>query len=205
MTTETTTVETVAAPAPAQTAAITAAVAAPATTTPAATTTPTETTPAVEAAPAAQGAPEKYEFKPTKGIELNAETLASFAVEAKALNLPQDKAQALLDSIAPQLAKQQADTFKTTVQGWQEAAKLDKEIGGDKLPENLAHAQKAASTYFSADFNKLLKDSGLGNHPEMVRGLAKIGRTLASDTFVPGGSGLNAGDSAASKLYGKKA
>ena len=205
MTTETTTVDTAAAPAPAQTAAITAAVAAPATTTPAAETTSTETTTAVEATPAAQGAPEKYEFRPTKGIELSAETLEGFATEAKALNLPQDKAQALLDSIAPQLAKQQADTFKATIQGWHDASKADKEIGGDKLPENLAHAQRAAETYFSADFNKLLRDSGLGNHPEMVRGLAEIGRTLASDTFVPGGSGLDATSSAASKLYGKKA
>ncbi|MCH9836412.1 hypothetical protein K0U83_12155 [bacterium] len=206
MTTETTTtVDTVAAPATTQTTAAPAVAAAPATTTTAVETTSTETTTATEAAPAPQGAPEKYEFKPTPGIALTDTTLESFAAEAKALNLPQDKAQALLDSIAPQLAKQQVDTFKATVQGWQDATKADPEIGGDKLPQNLAHAQKAAETYFDADFNKLLKDSGLGNHPAMVRGLAKIGRTLASDTFIPGGSGDASTISAAQKLYGPKA
>ena len=38
----------------------------------------------------------------------------------------------------------------------------------------------------------------------MVRGLAKIGRTLASDTFIPGGSGDASTISAAQKLYGTK-
>jgi hypothetical protein len=205
MTTETTTVETVAAPAPVQTDATTAAVAAPATTTAPADTTPTETTPAVEATPAPQGAPEKYEFKDTEGIKFGTEALEKFSEAARALNLPQDKAQAILDGIAPQLAKQQVEAFKTTVQGWQDAAKADKEIGGTKLTENLTHAKRTVDAYFSPDFSKLLRDSGLGNHPEMVRGLAKIGRTLASDTFIPGGSGQTDSASKASKLYGPKA
>ncbi len=150
------------------------------------------------------GAPEKYEFKPTEGITLNENVLAKYGEVAKALNLPQDAAQRIVSEVAPAIAQQQADAFKATVEGWKEQALADKEIGGEKLAENLGLAKKGMDAYFSADFVKLLNESGLGNHPEMIRGMMKLGKTVSQDRFVPGGSGSpNTGKSAADILYGK--
>ena len=169
---------------------------------PAAAPAPAAAAPAPSNAP--PGAPEKYEFQPTEGITLNENVLAKYGEVAKALNLPQDAAQRIVSEVAPAIAQQQADAFKATVEGWKEQALADKEIGGEKLAENLGLAKKGMDAYFSADFVKLLNESGLGNHPEMIRGMMKLGKTVSQDRFVPGGSGSpNTGKSAADILYGK--
>ncbi len=129
--------------------------------------------------------------------------IAGYSEVAKELNLSQENAQKLLDKVAPLVAQQQNDIYKTTVEGWKTQTQADKEIGGEKLPENLGLAKRAMDTYFSPDFVKLLDQSGLGNHPEMIRGLMKVGKTVSQDQFVAGGGGgSNEGKSAAEVLYG---
>lgn len=163
--------------------------------------------PAADSKPAdaPPGAPEKYEFQKTEGIALDEKVLAKYSEVAKSLNMPQDAAQKLLSEVAPAIAQQQADAFKATVEGWKTQTTADKEIGGEKLSENLGLAKRAMDAYFSADFVKLLNDSGLGNHPEMIRGLMKAGRLVSQDRFVAGGSGSsNQGKSAADILYGSR-
>lgn len=193
------------APAAAPAAASAAAPAAPAasTETTAASATPAATTSTEPSTPT--GAPEKYEFKPTEGIKFNDVVIGKFSEVAKELNLTQDGAQKVLTEVAPLIAKQQVEAFKATVEGWETASKADKEIGGEKYAENLALARKGIDAHFSADFIKLLNDTGLGNHPEMIRGMMKIGRTVSQDKFVPGGTGSQTPmGSAADKLYGSK-
>lgn len=172
---------------------------APATASAPAPTPATSTAPA----PAPSGAPEKYEFKPTEGITLSDTVIGKYSEIAKELNLSQDNAQKILSEVSPLIAQQQADIFKSTVEGWRTQAQADKDIGGDKLTENLGLAKRAMDTYFSADFTKLLNDSGLGNHPEMIRGLMKIGKLVSQDSFVSAGSGAKSERSAADVLYGK--
>ena len=200
------------APAPAATAAPTPAAdtSAPATPAPAAAPAASTDTPA---APATEvktepstppaGAPEKYEFTPTEGIKLDESVIGKFSEVAKSLNLPQEGAQKIISEVAPLIAKQQADAFKATVDGWASAAKADTDIGGEKFAENLALAKRGIEAHFSKDFVALLDATGLGNHPEMIRGMMKIGRSVSQDTFIPGGSGAsNQGKSAADVLYG---
>ena len=147
------------------------------------------------------GAPEKYEFKPTEGIKLGEKIIGKYSEIAKELNLTQDGAQKVLTEIAPLIAQQQADVFKSTREAWVNEAKGDKEIGGDKFNENLALAKKGAGAYFSKEFVALLDQTGLGDHPEMIRGLMKIGKTVKEDTLVTGGQGGSPLESIASKLY----
>lgn len=182
-----------------------AAAAAPATTSPppppaaAAATSP----PPPPAAAAPAGAPEKYEFAQVEGINLGDGVLGKFGEVAKALNLTQESAQKVLSEVGPAIAKQQADAMKATVEGWQTAAKADKEIGGEQFDANLALAKKGVDAYFSKDFVAWLNQSGLGNHPEMIRGFMKVGKLVSEDRFAPGGSGAQQGEkSAAERLYG---
>jgi len=146
---------------------------------------PAETTkPAEEAKP--EGAPEKYEFKAPEGKEFDPAVIESFSAAAKEANLTQDAAQKLVEKMAPVLAERQAAQVKAVQEGWAEASKTDKEFGGAKLQENLAVAKKAIDTYASPELKTLLNETGLGNHPEVIRMLFKVGQSLKEDTFVSG-------------------
>lgn len=153
---------------------------------------------AAEAKP--EGAPETYEFKAPEGKEYDAAVLDTFSKAAKEANLTQDAAQKLLEGMAPALVERQLEQVKAIQTGWAEASKTDKEFGGDKLQENLAVAKKAVETYATPELRKLFDDTGLGNHPEVIRMLFKIGKGMSEDKFVAGGAPKGAADLAA-KLY----
>lgn len=174
-------VATPAAPAPAPAAAAPAAAPAPA--------------PAPAAAPAAAPAPaaaspaapvEYAAFVAPEGVTLDAPVVEAFTGIAKELGLPQDKAQAVIDKVAPAMKAQQDAAFETMKDTMLTAAKADAEIGGEKFDESVATAKLAIDTYFAPSFAKFLNDSGLGNHPEMIRGLMKAGAPLKADGHVPG-------------------
>lgn len=141
--------------------------------------------PAEEAAKS-EGAPEKYVFTAPEGKEYDSAVLDSFSNAAKTANLTQDAAQKLLESMAPTLATRQQEQVDVIRAGWLEATKTDKEFGGDGLKENLAIAKKAVETYSTPELRKLLDDTGLGNHAEVIRLFFKVGKTLKEDSFVPG-------------------
>lgn len=138
------------------------------------------------------GAPEKYEFKSPEGMQFDAALLTDFETVARELDMPQDAAQKLVETMGPKIAAQHAaqqqEAFKNLNNTWIEATKSDKEFGGDKLAENLAVAKKALDKTASPELRTLLNETGLGNHPEVIRHFVKIGKTLSEDTFVPGGA-----------------
>ena len=160
---------------------------------------------AAEAAKAA-GAPEKYEpFVAPEGTALDATVMTQFEEAARELNLPQDKAQQLIDKMAPAMAQQQAAQMAQLSQDWQAAATADKEYGGDKLAENLAYATKAVDTFASPELKTMLRETGLGNHPELVRFMVRAGKAISEDKIVTGGAPASANRSAAEVLYGDSA
>lgn len=157
----------------------------------------------------AEGAPEEYaDFTAPEGVELEPEVLGKFKAIAKEDNLSQAKAQRYVDAAAELVAKQGdalADEILTTRQGWIDAAKADKEIGGDKLPETLAVAKRAIDTYGSPALKTLLDETGLGNNPEIIRAFAKAGASLAEDKIVGGHKVPNEPVDLADRLYPKQA
>lgn len=135
-----------------------------------------------------QGAPERYEFKAVEGRELDSETMSVFAEVAKEANLSQDAAQRILDRMAPAMAARQQAALETMRSDWTEATKTDKDIGGDKLPETLTFARKALDQFGSPNLRALLNESGLGNHPDVIRMFYAVGRSISEDTYVGRGS-----------------
>lgn len=147
-----------------------------------------------------EGAPESYDFKAPEGKEFSPEVLGKFAEVAKELNLSQDAAQGMLDKMAPAFAERQANVIEQARNQWAESSKADKEFGGDKLAENIGVAQKALDQFGSAEFKTLLNESGLGNHPEVIRFMVRAGKAISEDRIVTGASGAQpTGD--ARKLY----
>lgn len=153
------------------------------------------------------GAPEKYEFKAPEGTPLDTELLGEFEGIARELNLPQDKAQLVVDKLAPKVAERMAAQQSQVVQQarteWAESARADKEFGGDNLPANLAVAQKAMTTFGTPELRALLNDSGLGNHPEVIRAFYRAGKAISEDSRVVNGQQGNqpAGKDLAKSLY----
>lgn len=149
------------------------------------TTEPKVTEPAGEGAkPDAKPAtPETYELKGPEGMELDTEAVSEFSGIAKELGLDQAGAQKVAD-VAVKMAQRQAEQHVRLVEGWAEQVKADKEIGGDKLEENLAVARKARDAFGSDELKQLLDSTGVGNHPAVVRFFYKVGKSISEDGMI---------------------
>ena len=158
-----------------------------------------EDKPAEEAKP--DGPPEMYEFKAPEGKEYDNAVLEPFAEAAREANLTQDAAQKILDRMAPALAARQQEQVAAVRTGWLESSRTDKEFGGEKLQENLSAAKRALDSYAAPEFRKLLDDTGLGNHPEVIRMLVRVGKSMNEDSFVSGGAAFKGTHDLAAKLY----
>lgn len=151
-----------------------------------------------------EGAPEKYEFTAGEGVELDADALKDFEPVARDLNLTNEQAQKLVDAYPKILAgvqQRQAEAWQAQTEQWAADVKADKEIGGDKLTANLSAAQRALDLFGTPELKTYLNDTGLGNHPDLVKAFVKIGKAMSEDGMV---DGSNQGQrSAAEVLYGK--
>lgn len=166
---------------------------------PATETAPAGAAPAAAQPPDADGkppvvptaAPENYDFKAPEGVSLNAEVVGEFAAFAKEKNLSQEDAQKFVDFGAKAVQRANAQTLENLTQiqtQWLSDARADKEYGGDALDENMAAANNAVATYGTPELTKMLKESKLGNHPEVIRFFYRVGKTLKPDSAVPGGT-----------------
>jgi hypothetical protein len=160
---------------------------------------------AAEKAAKEQGAPDKYaDFKLPKGMTLDKAMADQFIALAKELNLPQDKAQKLVDMYAGTMieqAKVSANGFVKMVSDWAEETKT--ELGAD-AQKQLSFAFKAIQKFGSPGLRQLLNETGVGSHKEMVKCFIAIGKAISEDTTTPA-SGSGAGsESPEDVLYGKK-
>jgi hypothetical protein len=163
-----------------------------------------------------EGAPDAYEqFSTPEGVDsLDTDVLATFETTAKELDLPQSKAQTLIDSVAPRIAERQKAVLAAQVQTWANEVASDPEIGGPKLDESVGLARKAYRMGASNELQSLLKTSGLDVHPEMVRMFRYFGSRLSEDKVVDGGDApatqgmsgdvFNNPGPTMDRLYGKK-
>ena len=149
---------------------------------------------------APQGAPEAYEdFSVPEGVELDAEVLGEFKAVAKELNLPQDAAQKVTDLGVKLAQKWVAESQQATSEmfaDWKGRAETDKEFGGDALPANLAVAKKAVDQFGTPELRELLDVHRLGDNPEVIRFMFRVGKAISEDTFVAGGKSSPAQDAA---------
>jgi hypothetical protein len=134
------------------------------------------------------------DFTLPEGMTLNEGLLDQAAPLFKELGLNQEQAQKLVDFQAQQVeASQQGqmDSFNQLKSDWVDQAKADPEIGGDKFDETVGVAKEAIAKFGNEGLSKLLNDFGMGNHPEVIRFMAKVGRLTKEDN--PDDSGNPAG------------
>ena len=133
-----------------------------------------------------EGAPEKYEWAAPEGVTLDESIMGSLSEVAKELNLPQAAAQKLVDKIAPVMAQRQVEQFEALRTEWRQASSSDQEFGGAKLTENMAVAKKALDAFGTPEFRQLLEQTGMGNHPEVIRTFYRAGKAISEDGLVSG-------------------
>lgn len=148
---------------------------------------------APEAKPA-DGADEPLEFKLPEGIPADDEMLAGFKDVAKEAGLKGPQAQKVVDLYVRAMRKE-AESAKAEhearIQTWADSLKTDAELGGKAYTQNVAHAQRGLAKFATPELRTLLNETGLGNHPELVRVFARVGKAMAEDSFS--GAGPTAG------------
>jgi len=149
----------------------------------------------------------KYDLKLPEEGYFDPEVVNRVAEMAKRLNLKSEDAQGILDASVNEVTE-----FAKNMDAGMEAAKVewakyvasDKEIGGEALSQSKELAKAVLTKFGTEGLIKDLERTGLGNHPEMLRLLSRIGRSMKEDDFIAGGSnsGGNKNDmDAASRLY----
>jgi hypothetical protein len=132
--------------------------------------------------------PEKYDFKLPENVPMDEASLNAFSEFAKDAGLNQETAQAMLSKLAPAMQERQAQAQAEIKAQWTESTKADKEIGGVQLDQNLKVAMKALKAFGTPELQTLLNESGLGDHPELIRAFYRAGKTISEDSFVPAGT-----------------
>jgi len=141
-----------------------------------------------------EGAPDKYEFNAKVADapnELDPEVLTAFGDVAKELNLPQEAAQKVLDKVAPVIQAKQAKAIEQTKTEWANQSQSDQEFGGESLAENLDVAKASLKAFGTDALKSLLTETGLGNHPEVIRFMYRAGKAIGEDSYVGNSEGAN--------------
>jgi hypothetical protein len=126
----------------------------------------------------------KYALTMPDGVELDQALLDELSPQFKELGLTTKQAQALADKfIAAQSKKVEAQSqnWAKTVGDWVDQAKADPEIGGAKWDGTVKAASGVVARFGNEQFREYLNASGAGNHPEMIRFMAKVGAMIGED------------------------
>jgi hypothetical protein len=158
--------------------------------------------PAPEPKPAAgepkppAGPPEKYDLKMPEGVVLDQALMDQATPIFRDLGLTNEAAQKLVDlqtSAAKQAAEKaaadQQANYLAQVKRWADETKADPDFKGTEAQfgERMAVAVKGVKAFASEKLQELLDDTGLGNHPEVVRLFYKLGLTVKEPTLIGGG------------------
>lgn len=154
----------------------------------------------------AASVPEKYELKLADGSPLDPAVVAQTAELAKAKGLTQEQAAAVLahgeSLVSKHLEAVNATWQKQVNETWIAQVQADPEIGGQQFAASTESARQALAKFGSPALREALEQTGLGNHPELIRVFSKIGRAMAEDSIGGARKAPAAEKSTASLLYG---
>lgn len=131
----------------------------------------------------------EYEFAMPEGVELDKGMANAMTPLFKELGITQGQANKLVEAYGAQVqtsAEAAAQAFVDTVVGWDTAAKADPEIGNDHWDATVAAGNAALQKLGTPELTKALADTGMSNHPEMIRFMARTAKAIGVDTFDKG-------------------
>jgi len=172
--------------------------------------------PETPAAPAAPVVPEKYELKLPEGSTLDPAAIERTATTARELGLSNDAAQKALEMVASEFGVQQEALVEAhkpggaewtkRVKEWEGQALADKDIGGgstEALQRNAELGKRVLATFFPDGVHDFLHETGYGSHPDILKGLIRIGKAMSEGTLVMPGTQAATTRDPAELFYGK--
>ena len=152
-------------------------------------------------------APEAYaDFDTAEGIEMTEAQADEIDTLAKELDLTQEQAQKLADLTLKQsgdVEKGYSNILDAQREEWKQETASDKEIGGPKIAENMAHVKLALDKFATPGFKDILNKSGLSNNVDVLKFMFRAGKAISEDTFVGGNRPDATPKSPAQALYNK--
>lgn len=147
----------------------------------------------------------KYQLTMPEGMEVDQPLLDALGPVMSELKLSNGHAQMLVDKyIEAQTAdaEKRQQEWAQTIQDWGKQAKEDPEIGGAKWDATAASALSVVKRFGTPELTQYLEASGAGNHPEVIRLMAKVGAMIGEDTpAISDNPGAKADEDPASRLY----
>lgn len=104
--------------------------------------------------------------------------------------------------VAGDAQKQMLEQRNAQLDAWAGDLRKDAEFGGEKYDANVATAVKGLEAVGSPELRKMLDETGLGSHPDVVRAFWKVGQMVADTAVVTGQTGTSTRRSFADALYG---
>lgn len=137
--------------------------------------------------------PEEYVYDGVElpeGVDLDPTMTEAMNPVFKELGLTQEQANALVSTYAGQVSQQaldQAKAIEQMVHGWVDTAKSDKEIGHNNWQGSVDAANAVIRKFGTPELvQDVMVNQGMGNHPEVIRLLARIGKSVGDDKFITG-------------------
>jgi hypothetical protein len=127
-----------------------------------------------------------FSLRPPEGLDIDPAMLAEAAPIFREVGLDNDGANKLMPlagKLVERFAASQNDEFRVTKTGWAAQAKADPSIGGANWPETerlVAKALNAVGAGKGSELRDLLDQSGLGNHPAMIRAFRHFGTLVGA-------------------------
>ena len=149
-------------------------------------TEPPVTEPVTKVESALEDKAPEYKFKLPDGVNEGASVVNHVTDVAEKFKLTQEQAQELLNTQASYDAKAATESdaeYARAVNAWAKDAKADGEIGGNEWRETIRRSNVAIEKYGTTELRDFLK-AGVGNHPEVIRFLARVGATLVEDKML---------------------
>ena len=149
--------------------------------------------------------PERYDLTIPTDSNLGDEHIDQVMAFARENKLTNDEAQKILEkdnAFKAAIIDGQKDELATSRKGWVESAKADSEIGGDKFDESTSLAKRVVDKFGTPAFKKAINESGLGDHPELIRLLTRVGKSLKDDDLVLAGAAPTGKKSIEEVFYG---
>jgi hypothetical protein len=149
---------------------------------------------ATATAESGQQALEYADFSVPEGMQLNPDLLGEFKGLAQGMGLKQEQAQQLTDlgvKLTQGLLRQQAQALETQKTAWKAEVLADAEIGGEKFDAAMAQAARAVKQFVPDALKVVFDQTGIGNHPALVKAFVQIGALLQEDGVVTGAAQLS--------------
>lgn len=140
--------------------------------------------------------PVKYALKAPEGYAgLDDAALEAATPLLNKLGVKAEDAQGIVDEFAKEVMPKMAERAQAIAQErqleqivgirkeWDDARVADKEVGGADALAKLSVCAKAIDVFGTPELRKLFDETGIGNHPEVVRAFYRVGLQVQEGAF----------------------